>query len=179
MRRADVVQVICDLIGFAKIVAARLGASQSAEVALSATDDESGTQLVELWGHAPLLYKPLAGSEALYVELGDERVVLATKDRRWQIAVSDGEVVVRAMGKGSPAYVKLTPGGEAEVHASAINLGGAATGFVALDGLVRSAITAAIAGHTHGGVTTGAGATTGGLLGPPVLSTASTKVKAE
>lgn len=179
MRRRDVVQTLSDLVGFAKGLATRLGASKSVEVQLEATEDDGAEKWCELWAHAPLLYKPLADTEQLYVELGDERVVFATKDRRWQIATGDGEVVLRAIGEGSPAFVKLKPDGTAEVHAKAINLGGSATHFVALSNLVESAISAAIKSHTHGGVTSGSVSTTGGTLVGTVTSTAATKVKAE
>jgi hypothetical protein len=178
MRRGGVVQTLSDLVGFAQGVAARLGASKSVEVRAKASDDDAGDQWCELWGHAPLLYKPVAGHEQLYVELGDERVVFATKDRRWQIETKDGEVVVRAMG-ALAAYVKLTPDGAAEVHAESINLGGSATSLVALANLVESAIALAIANHTHAGVTTGAGTSAVGVLSGTVASTACSKVKAE
>jgi hypothetical protein len=62
------------------------------------------------------------------------------------------------------------------IEPSLVTLGGTvAADFVALDAKVRAAIAAAIVGHTH--AVSGA-ATTAGVLGPPVLSTAATKVRA-
>ena len=149
MSRKRIVETLNDLIGFAEAVASRVAGSKSVEVQIKATDDDAEDKWCELWAHAPLLYKPIAGAEQLYVELGDERVVFATKDRRWQIATGDGEVVLRAVGADSPAYVKLKPDGSAEIHATNINLGGSATDDVALNTLVKNAVDEAIASHTH------------------------------
>jgi hypothetical protein len=177
--RGRIVQTLADLVGFAQGVATRIGVSKSVEVQLAATDDDATDKWCELWGHAPLLYKPVDGAEQLYVELGDERVVFATKDRRWQIETGDGEVVLRAMGSGSPAYLKLKPDGTAELHATSIKLGGAADKRISLDELTRAAIADAILNHTHTGVTPGSGASGTGALTGVVASTASSKVEAE
>lgn len=178
MRRAGVVQTISDLVGFAKVIAARIGPSKSTSVQIMAHDDDAGADACELWAHAPLLYRPLAGSEAFYVELGDERVVLATKERRYQIDVADGEVVVRAIGADSPAYVRLRPDGSCDVNASAINLGGAATDFVANATKVNAALTKLqTTFDTHIHASSGAGAPTVPL--GTFTSVSTTKVKAE
>lgn len=177
MSRRDVVQVINDLIGFAKVAAVRLGASKSAEVHAEALDGD-GNAWSELWGHAPLLYRPPSGAECLYVELGDERVVFATKDRRWQVETGPGEVVLRAMGSGAPAYVRLKPDGSVDIVAKNINLGGGATQKVALAELVETAIATAIGAHTHH-VTAIETPTGNGVLAGTVLSTAASKVEAE
>lgn len=179
MTRGRIAQTIADLIGFAAVRASRLGASKSTEVQAEVSEDDASDKWSELWGHAPLLYQPVAGAEQLYVELGDERVVFATKDRRWQIETADGEVVLRAMGASAAAFIKLKPDGTAEVHATSINLGGGASQSVSLDELVRTAIETAIQGHTHTGVTTGGGTSGNGVLAAPVLSTAASKVRAE
>ena len=147
MRRRGVAQTIADLIGFAKVVAVRLGASKSAEVQAEAVDGD-GSAWSELWGHAPLVYRPAPGAECLYVELGDERVVFATKDRRWQVETGPGEVVLRAIGSGA-AYLRLTPDGLCEVAAESVKLGKGAAEKVALADLVKQAIDAAIGAHTH------------------------------
>lgn len=178
MNRRDVVQVISDLIGFAKVAAVRLGASKSGEVQAEAIDGD-GKAWSELWGHAPLVYQPAAGAECLYVELGDERVVFATKDRRWQVETGPGEVVLRAMGPGAPAYLQLKPDGTAVISANSISLGAGAVDKVALGSLVEAAIAAAIEGHTHAGVTAGSASSGAGVLIGAVSSTAASKVKAE
>lgn len=157
MRRAHVAQTVADLIGFAKTITANLGASRSVALNIVAHDDDPGSEAAELWSHAPLLYRPRTGTEALYIELGDERVVIATKDRAHQVEVADGEVVLRAMGNAA-AFVKLKPDGTAEVHAAAIKLGAAAEHGVALANLVidqlsalKSAINGAAVGSSDGG----------------------------
>lgn len=191
MTRGRIVQTIADLIGFAAVRASRVGSSGSTEVQVDASEDDASDKWSELWAHTPLLYKPVAGTEQLYVELGDERVVFATKDRRWQIETADGEVVLRAVGAGSPAYVKLKPDGTAELHATSINLGGEAEHFIALANLVNdrlSTLQAAFDAHTH--LTAGTGSPVGPTLltpapGAPTIpvgtlgSVAATKVKAE
>ena len=176
MTRARTLKVFTDIVGFAKIVSAKLGKSQSAEVTVQANEDDLGgtQQLVETWGDAPLLYQPLSGTEALTVELGDERIVVATKERRWQIAVEAGEVAVRALGQDAP-YMLLKPDGTCTIHAKAVNLGDEGGQLVALDSLVRSAISAAIAGHTH---VVPNGTSDGGKLTGSVPSTAAQKTKA-
>jgi hypothetical protein len=135
MRRAGVVQTVADLISFARIVASSIGASNSTEVQVEAHEDDAGEQSCELWSHAPLQYKPIEDTEALYVELGDERVVFATKDRTHQIEIADGEVVVRALGSATAARILLKPNGDVEIGASA-------TQFVALASLVEAQLTA-------------------------------------
>lgn len=184
MRRADVAQTIQDVIGFAKIVRASLGASKSLYVQHEAHEGDASNSKDEAWGHAPLLYKPLASSESLFIQLGDERVSIATKERNWQIEVADGEVVLRALGASSPAYVHLKPDGSVDVHATSINLGGAAEQFVALANLVMSNLTALKSAISGAAV----GSADGGLAFKTALMTAleawptavaATKTKAE
>lgn len=140
--RARAAQVVSDLFGFASVVAASLGDSGSVELAISANEDDASGDTCEMWGHAPLLYRPLVGSELLYATLGSERVVFATKERKYQISVADGEVILRAVGPGTPAYVHLKPDGSVIVAAQTIKLGAAATQFVALANLVAAQLTA-------------------------------------
>lgn len=161
MRRRGVAETVAELVQFVRITASRLGAKLSAELSVVAQEDEAGADSVELWGHAPLLYRPLPDSEALTVELGEERIVLATKERRWQVALEAGDVVVRALGDGA-AHVKLKPDGTVEVKAERIQLGESASEYVALAGLVKQAIDQAITKHNHG-----ANGAAGGAYMPP------------
>lgn len=180
--------------------------TKSVGVEIEADAGEPSAKDSELWAHAPLLYAPAAPSatdavsdaehcEALFYQLGDERVVIATKDRRWQISVGEGEVVLRAIGPGAPAYVHLKPDGSASIHATSINLGGTATHFVALSNLVLAELNklwAAIETHTHpvAGATAGptvakataaaaAGLWSGAVAVNSASSVAATKTKAE
>jgi hypothetical protein len=183
MRRAGVVQTIQDVVGFAKIVSASLGASYSLYLQHEAHVDDASDVKDEAWGHAPLLYRPLRTTESMFIQLGDERVSIATKERNWQIDVADGEVVLRSLG-ASAAYVRLRPDGSAEVNATSINLGGAATQFVALANLVsgnltalKDAIKGAAIGSADGGATFKSAILTALSTWPS--SVAASKVKAE
>jgi hypothetical protein len=132
MRRKDVGQFLQDVIGFAKVVAASVGKSGSVELNIQATDDDASKDSCEWWGHPAISCQPAAGSESLFVDLGSERIVLGVKERRWQVSVEAGECIVRALGPGTPAYLKLKPDGTAELHATRIDLGGEAlTTFMA------------------------------------------------
>jgi hypothetical protein len=73
----------------------------------------------ELWGLAPVLYRPADATndgapEVIFVRRGDERVVVATKDRRWQdeVELAPGEVCIRWCGNLSDS-VSIRP----RVHA--------------------------------------------------------------
>lgn len=61
--------------------------------------------------------------------------------------------------------------------ATLIELGGDGARAPAIAELIESAVSSAIAGHTHGGVTVGTGATGNGKLATPIPSTAAQKVK--
>lgn len=126
MRRSDIAQFMQDVVGFAKVIASSVGASGSPQLKIQATDDDQSADTCEWWGHPAISCKPPAGGEALFIDLGGERVVLGVKERRWQVSVADGECVVRALGSASPAYIKLKPDGTAEVHAERVDLGGEA-----------------------------------------------------
>ncbi len=135
--------------------------TKSVAVQVEADEGETNATDSELWGHAPLLYAPVKPSatdavtgtehcEAAFMQLGDERVVIATKDRRYQTEVAEGEVILRAMGPASPAYVHLKPDGTVIVKATSINLGGSAAQFVALANLVLARLNVIEAAHnTH------------------------------
>jgi hypothetical protein len=69
--------------------------------------------------HAAILYRPAApdadgACEAIYLRTGDDVVVLATRDTRWQLSLEEGEVAVRAFG-ASAALVKLRTDGIVEL----------------------------------------------------------------
>ena len=67
----------------------------------------------ELWGTASLLSRPQDGAEALFWRTGDERVVIATKDRRWQSehTLEKGDVVLRWCGDINPPSIGMGGGG--------------------------------------------------------------------
>lgn len=129
MNRDSVMSWLREVFGFGKILSAKSSTTtKTVGVKVEGDEGESSAEDEELWAHAPLLYKPVAPDstghcEALFYRLGDEKVVIATKDRRFQIEVADGEVVVTAMGANSPAYIKLKPDGTAVIKSSAVRIG--------------------------------------------------------
>lgn len=119
MRRGGVIETFSDVVRFGKVLAAQIGGSLSVALQTSLNDGDAGPDDKELWGHAPLLYSPLPGAETMEIQLGDEQVVFATKDRRWQISVGAGDVVLRAMGPGAPGVIHLKPDGSILLGGSA------------------------------------------------------------
>ena len=98
-------------IGFARVTASALGAASSLvlDIILAEDDDDEGeTQTeAEVYGEAALLFRPAdpdadGAPEAVVMRHGDERIVIATKDRRWQVELEKGDVCVRAMGENAP-----------------------------------------------------------------------------
>lgn len=108
------------------------------------SDDEGEVaEDAEVWGDAALLYRPAApdangAPEAIVWRHGDERIVIATKDRRWQVELSEGDVCLRAMGANKPRLF-LRADGTAVLEADEVYLAnGSATEAVALAGPVES-----------------------------------------
>jgi hypothetical protein len=153
MTRARFVKTFSDLVTFVGVLTSKLGASGSTELSVEAHEDDTGgaQQETELWGHAPLLYQPLAGSEAMVIELGDERVVFATRDQRWLIEVGAGEVALRAIGADA-AYVLLKPDGTCVIEAKQVEIAGTGGQLVALSNLVNDRLASMrswLNSHTH------------------------------
>lgn len=128
MNRRGLMRGLAEVFGFGVVKSASSGASKSAQLTVEAAEDESPSPDCEAWGDAALLSRPVDGAECVYMQAGDERVVIATKDRRWQIELQAGEVVLRAMGAGSPAYVRLKPDGECDIVSNKIRMGAATAG---------------------------------------------------
>lgn len=204
--RERILDAIAELFRFGDVKSSTTGpVTKAIRLEVEGIEGEASSKNNDLWGHAPLLYNPAGpsidvasgseGCQAMFYQLGDRKAVFATRDLRWQIEVADGEVILRAMGAGSPAYVHLKPDGSAKIVATSINLGGAATQFVALANLVLTELNdirtkydtflTSYKAHTHAGVTAGA-AVTATALGAAALSAmgaasavAATKTKAE
>lgn len=80
----------------------------------------------ESFEHAAILHRPVAPTadgecETAVWRRGDELVVLASKDRRWQVSIDEGEVVVRAYGQDAP-MLRLDPSGVAYVLAPEVRI---------------------------------------------------------
>lgn len=184
---------ISGMLDFFRVTASRvMSAASSVVVALRGDgDDTAAPEAVdgaELFGEAAVLFRPMppdaAGAmEALSFRRGDEVVVIATKDRRWQVSLEDGEVVVRGFGAGA-ARVHLTSGGLAVIHADEIRIGSAsASELAALASQVNTNLEQLRTNHNshvHLGVTVGVGLT--GIPQTPVAplpTTECSKVRIE
>lgn len=117
------------LLDFGRIASTRvLDQARSVVVRLVGSEDPDGDEArdgCELWGHAPLSYRPQAGTEALFVRWGDDRVIVATKDRRYQVELAEGEVVLAALGQtgAAQALVRLRPDGTIVVRGTNVTVG--------------------------------------------------------
>lgn len=138
MTRADTSKFMQDVVGFAKVVEARLGESKSVELRISVHEGDGADDWCEWWGSPTVAFFPEAGAEAMFVDLGGERVVIAVKSRQYQVDLESGECIVRASGPATPAYVKLKPDGTAELHVTAFDVGTSPVSYVPLDTLVQA-----------------------------------------
>lgn len=79
---------------------------------------------IEQFTTAPLCYRPkpaafdaegmpIEGMEVVFIRWDDERLIIGTKDRRWEVAPDEGEVIVLALGKDGArqALHRLKPDG--------------------------------------------------------------------
>lgn len=123
MSRGAVMRVFEEILQFGEVVATTVGAAKSVLFTVLGPQGEKPSTECDGWGDAALLSRPVAGAEVVYVQLGDERTVLFTRDRRWQIEVLEGEVVLRAMGPGTPGYIKLMPNGTVAIVSTATTYG--------------------------------------------------------
>ena len=154
-------EYIQTIFGFGKITKS----ASSGDYDCDGEIGEATTPGCERWGDAAVLSRPPAGAEVAYVQLGDERIVFATRYGH-TITVAEGEVVVRAMGAGSPAYVRLKPNGDASIIGANIHLGAESVStFVALASYVDarlSTIQSTFDTHTHAVTVTGSATTQSG-----------------
>ena len=119
---AFVENAVDTLIDFGTIVKTVLGSNKSVEAEVKgAGDSETTGEDTELWGLASVLERPLADAEVLFMRNGDELIGIATKDRRWQIDLSEGDVVIRAFGNGTP-YIHLKADGDCVLLADNVKI---------------------------------------------------------
>lgn len=143
-------QAVDTLLSFGAVLSSRImQAASSVELRIRGngpaddeSDDPNGYEdaNAEFWGLASVLYRPQDGAETIFWRMGDERVVIATKDRRWQSehTLEKGEAVLRYCGDvggaGQPdarPYVHLKSNGEVVANGVKIKL--LATGDVEID----------------------------------------------
>lgn len=154
--RRQVMEVLQGVFGFGKVAKSSGHGSYDVDGEIG----EATTPDCERWGDAAVLSRPQVGAEVKYIQLGDERVVIGTRDTRWQIDVAAGEVVVRAMGAGSPAYVRLRPNGDVQIVGGNIHLGAESVAtYVALANLVTAQLSVLKGAISGAAVTAGDGGT--------------------
>jgi hypothetical protein len=120
--RQDVIDIMQEVLKLGTVSASRLDSKHSLEVTVEGADGEASADDNDVFGAAPLLYRPQNGAECVYMQLGDEKIVIGTRDKRWQIECDQGEVVLRAMGSAAPAYLKLSPDGTAVLKGVTLTL---------------------------------------------------------
>lgn len=153
------------LLDFGRVAATSvLSAAKTVAATIVGDEDPDGDEKLdasELWGPAPLLYRPQdpdddGACEALFIRYGDERVVVATKDRRFQVEPAEGEVRVVALGADGDrqAQVILQADGTAIVQAVEVRIGSSdAAETIGLGTAIKnhfSSIKSYIDAHTHG-----------------------------
>jgi len=210
MARPHAHELVESLIDFAYVVGTSIASRAQSVIARvrgdgpmegEQSDDGYEEMDAELWGDAPMLYRPAdptnAGScEGMFVRRGDTRDVIATKDRRWQVSLEKGEVYLRWMGDLTDAvntrpivHLKndgtvLVSGVKIVLDASDVRLGGdTASAYVALANLVKDrldTIQSLFNAHTHtGGTISGnTGAPQVAQQMPTFASVAASRVKA-
>lgn len=132
-------------------------------------DGDEELDEAELFTAAPLSFRPQAPSsagqmEALVIRYGDDRVVIGTKDRRFQVDVAAGETVLTALGKDGTkqAVIRLKPNGDVVLDADRVFLADAG----ATEGVSRgTSLKSWLDAHTHGYEDDAAGPQ---LTSPPV-----------
>ena len=150
-------------LSFARVTASSIlsrAKSLALDLLIAEDDDDSGEEMpgAEVYGEAALLHRPAdpdasGAPEVIVWRHGDERIVIATKDRRWQVELEKGDVCLRAFGNGAPRLF-LRADGTAVLEANEIKLGdAAATEAIALGTAVKGhldALKTYLDAHTHG-----------------------------
>lgn len=162
--RAYVEERIAALLDFFKANDSSVGANNSVEIDVQGDTDDALTfeqyENAEIWDCPAVLWRPsdpdvnpLTGGycELLGLRSGDEIVVLAGKERRWQVSIDKGEVIVRGLAENS-GYIRFKTDGTIEAGSTGLD-------FVALAAKVLTelqavktdleAVKTIFDGHTH------------------------------
>lgn len=185
--RAHLVEAVGALIDFGIVAVTKIGAEFNSVLATVRGDrDESGAEEdyenADLFQHAAIEYRPAPPSlpdesdamEVAMLRQGDEIVVIASKDRRWQVSLAEGEVRVRAFGDNA-ASVLLKPDGTAVVNSSALFIGGDGASQAMVLG---NALNTWLSQHTHN-TGTGPSGPPNVVPGVPITNHLSTKHKVD
>jgi hypothetical protein len=109
------------LIAFGRAVSSKQGRARSVLLTILGDRDASGHDERHTdraaWGHASILHRPAApsgngdGEELVFLRRGDDAIVIASRDLRWQVSLEEGETVIRGLGANA-ARVRLKPNGD-------------------------------------------------------------------
>lgn len=112
------------MFDFALVTASRvLSGAQSVVLTLRGDVHSDGTAEAvpdcEVWGEPALLWRPAAPTsagqcEVAIVRRGDTLEVIGGRERRWQVTLEEGDVVLRAFGP-TAAKIRLKPNGSIEL----------------------------------------------------------------
>lgn len=183
-QRPHALEAVESLIDLALVVGTSIGSGASSVIARirgdgpSSDEDDDQTfeeQDAEVWGEANLLFRPLdptdeGSCEAIFVRRGDTRELIGFRDRRWQVTLEQGEVVLRNIvaDANKRASITLNKDGEAVIDAVKVYVGtSSATEKIALGTAIKNFLNdlkSWLDGHVHGATTTatiGASATVG------------------
>lgn len=137
------------------------------------------------WGHAAVMARPKApttspeGScEVIYLRRGEEMVSIASRDLRWQVDLSEGDVVIRNLDGTNPVRLHLLADGTAVLEANTVKIGDAsATEKIGLGTAIKShfdSLKTYVDNHVHVAGTLVAGMTAvTGATGAPSSSSPS------
>jgi hypothetical protein len=178
-------EVVSSLISIAEVVTA----TASAVLTILEHEDDDGGDSCEWYGNPAVQCRPPAGADALFVDLDGERVVIGVRETRWMVALEEGETVLRALGGGTPGYIKLKPdgtisaqngGGTVELSPAGVLSVGGSTDAAALASVldaVLSAISSAVPAPVSGPDAGEPGLLAIQLALAAYLTSASTKLK--
>ena len=164
MKRNAAHDALASLLDFGRVVASSL--SSSAKSLLATIEGASGGGSAErvegqqVWGHAAVLGRPPGDTEVLFVRNGDELLTVASRETRWQVELSEGDVCVRNLTGDHPVRLWLKADGTAVLEADTVKIGdSSATEAIALGTTLKShldslktyidAIATAYAAHNH------------------------------
>lgn len=178
MARPFHAQALDALIGLGRVVGSAIGAASSV-IATVRGDGPSGDEndiegeadeVEELgdcdsWGDPNILSRPLdpnddGALEALFIRRGDTRELIGFRDRRYQVSLEQGEIIVRNLhaDANKRAFIKLTKDGEVFIDAVKVYVGtSSATEKIALGTALKNFLTDLktwMDAHTHTAVTT-------------------------
>lgn len=157
MKRNAAHDALASLLDFGRVVASSL--SSSAKNLLATIEGASGggsaerVERQQVWGHAAVLWRPPGDTEVLFVRNGDELLTVASRETRWQVELSEGDVCVRNLTGDHPVRLWLKADGTAVLEADTVKIGdSSATEAIALGTTLKShldALKTAFDAHTH------------------------------